>query len=570
MVFCRVVGARLLSRGRPLALWSTLGLAALGCSLLYDLESGQCTTDADCANKGPLFADTECVASLCVSPTATGGSGGGGGMGDAGSDGADCVEHMDCVNEYFGERYICRAGSCVPLTLSTECPVVLGLGKDNENLKKPDPIIVGAYSRVNPTAPRVSAPTLNYELAINEVNETGGLSGGSGGTRRPFIAVVCSGTDSPNLEASLGHLIDDLGVPAIISSLYTKDLLEAFETKGLPNNVFFLSPLEADSRLSNLEDNGLLWHMLTSALDLAPAYLPLLARAEELVATQLGLEEGEEIRVALVESRTPFLKDIAEYLVREGQFNGKSFTDNDADGNLRRVIIDSAIEEPSPETSEAFAAALAAVQSFEPHIVLAAASSEFVHFMNGLEAGRPPEAPEPLYLASPFLFGISGFATGAPPDRTLGVNFAGATDTSLYDEYLLRLKATYNTPGLVLDGSENFYDAAYFLMYSIAAAGNPPRLTGREVALGMTRLLDGQLEFRVGENVAGAIDTLEKTSLSISLHGTMGPPDFHTSTGVRRGLPSIYCIDDGSFVQDAMTYNPDSEQLEGEPCIPGF
>src|SRR5690606_31309219 len=129
------------------------------------------------------------------------------------------------------------------LTLPGECPGVLGLGANNENLKAPDPIIFGAYSFVAATgAWRRSVPTLNYELAINELNSKtgGGLSGGSDSTRRPFLAVVCSGTNGPNLEASLKHLIEDLEVPAIISSLYTKDLLPAFEQYGAPNDVFFL------------------------------------------------------------------------------------------------------------------------------------------------------------------------------------------------------------------------------------------------------------------------------------------------------------------------------------------
>ena len=568
MIRSGLVGLRLLSRGRLLASWSTVALVVLGCSLLYELDSAQCATDSDCESKGPSFAGTECVASLCVTPAATGGStGGGGGAGDAGAGDAECVEHMDCVNARHGNPHLCRQGSCVSLTLPKECPVVLGLGKDNENLKRPDPIVFGAYSHVDPTAPRLAVPTFNYELAINEVNERGGLSGGSGGTRRPFLAVVCSGTDSPDLAASLGHLVDDLGVPAILSSLHGLDLLEAFETKGLPNNVFFLSPLEADSKLSNLPDSGLLWHMLTSATELAPAYLPLLERTERWVRAQLDLSEEDPIRVAVVDARIPFLTDIVDYLVEHGRFNGKSFTQNANDGNLERLIIDSAILESNPDVS----GALGRLQQFKPHIVLAVASAEFTRLRDSYEAGLPSSEFKPFYLASPYLFGLLEFAENAPANRTLGVNFAGAEDRSLYDAYLLKLKSTYGSSGLLLDGSENFYDAAYYLMYAIAGAGNPPRLTGREVALGMARLVDGQVQFEVGRRIADAIDTLESTAAAtISLHGTMGPPTFNTSTGVRRGLPSIYCIEGGTFVQDAMTYNPDLEELEGEPCIDGF
>jgi hypothetical protein len=563
---------------RRWAPWLVVGSTAAGCSLLYELDVAQCSSTADCRAKGAAFAETECVASLCVSATGTGGSSGTGGGNTGGGGGApECATHMECVEANFGIPHLCREGACQRLTLPGQCPGVLGLGADNENLKKPDPIVVGLYSYVPADAGwRQSVPTLNYELAINEFNDesNGGLPGGRNNTRRPILGVVCSGTNGPDLDASLKHLVEDLEVPAILSSLYSTELLPAFETWGKPNDVFFLSPLEANSSLVNAMDNGLMWHMLTSARELAPAYLPLLARAETYVRQQLALPPEEEIRVALVESNARFLRDIGDYLVANMVFNGKSQADNLSAGNFLRVRVDSAIEAANVTTTKDFADRVADVRNFKPHIVLAIASSEFVVFRGGIE-NRLPDAPEPFYLASPYLFGISSFASqgSATWPRTLGVNFAGAENKTLYNLYLSNLKAEYtNFTNLTLDGSENFYDAAYFLMYSIAGAGNPPRLTGREVAAGMTRLVTGSQGFNVGRaDVADALAALSVSNSRIALRGTMGPPDFDTSTGVRHGLPSIYCLEAGNFVQDAMTYNPDTQQLEGAPsCVPDF
>src|SRR5690606_10131001 len=128
-----------------------------------------------------------------------------GGLGGSGE--PECETNGECIDQNFGSPYICRDERCIPLTVPGECPVVLGAGQDLENLRKPSPIIFGAYSYVDPTAPRLSVPTLNYELAIDEINGAtrGGLPGGPNGSLRPFIAVICSGTDSPDLEKSLGH-----------------------------------------------------------------------------------------------------------------------------------------------------------------------------------------------------------------------------------------------------------------------------------------------------------------------------------------------------------------------------
>ncbi len=555
---------------------SLLGVLSASCSLLQDLDTAQCATTADCIARGARFEGTVCEASLCVTPLSggdggTGGANSSGGEAGAGSKG-ECETNGECIDRNFGSPYICRDEKCVPLTIPEQCPIVLGAGQDNENLRKPSPIIFGAYSFVDPTAPRLSVPTLNYELAIDEVNEAtrGGLTGGPDGTLRPFVAVVCSGTNDPDLDKSLAHLIDDLEVPAIVSSLYTRDLLEAFEGKGAQNRVFFLSPLEADSTLTSLEDDGLLWHMLASAGDLSPAYVPLLGAVESELRSKRGLDPADSIKVALVEAKTPFLTDIADDLLGTLEFNGKSALANEDDGNFVRLRIDSELEVPSPD----LASALTSLQNFRPDVVVAVASGEAVQLVLNLESSwNPAWGPPPFYLASPYMFGRSDFASSlfaSVHSRMLGVNFAAAEQSSLYDLYLSKLESTYNV-SFSLEGSENFYDAAYFMMYALAGSGNPPRLTGTEVAVGMTRLLAGKTSFDVGpQDVNDVIGNLRgSASSTISLQGTMGPPEFDTTTGARRGKPSIYCIDGaGSYVQNAMSYDSNTKTLTGSPpCL---
>ncbi len=540
----------------------------------------QCVTDTDCEELGPLFADTVCEASLCVTPSSgSGGMSGGDGGAPSGGEGGEppqveCTTNGDCIDTHFGSPYLCRDGECIPLTIPGECPIVLGAGQDNKNLRTTDPIVFGAYSVVDPAAPRLSVPTLNYELAIDEVNQgtRGGLPDGNTGSLRPFIAVICSATDDPDLDASMTHLTETLEVPAIISSLYTKDLVRSFVEYGLDSETFFLSPLEADSTLTNIKDSGLLWHLLTSARDLAPAYVPLLAQTETYLRAERAIPEQEPIRVALVESKTPFLTDIADQLLSDLRFNKKSAIANQTDGNFVRIRIDSSLETPNPDLS----AALVALNQLKPHVVLSIASSEFMQLLLNLESGWLPEwGTPPFYLTSPYQFGLSGLAGTAFTNvhrRLLGVNFAGAEDSTLYDLYLSKLRSTYDVK-FSLEGSENFYDAAYFLMYSIAGAGDPARLTGKEVALGMSRLLSGKTKYQVGSaDVSDAVGTLVGTASSqIELIGTMGPPSFNTSTGARKGLPSVYCIEDNAYVQNVMLYEPSDASLTGSPsCILGF
>lgn len=570
--------------------WGSLVIAAMvvswgaasGCSVFYrGVELDQCDSDQDCELRGGEFQGTICQSSLCVTLSASGGSdagsggvdGSGGMLGGSGP-GDECASHGDCIDAHFGSPYLCREGSCVALTTPDECPIVIGAGQDNKNLRVPDPIIFGAYSVVDPAAPRLSVPTLNYELAIDEVNQgtRGGLPGGTNGSLRPFVAVICSATNDPDLDKSLTHLTETLKVPAVISSLYSTDLVAAFSKYGAENKIFFLSPLEADSTLTNLDDEGRLWHLLTSARDLAPAYRPLLKQTLAYLRSERSIPEEENLRVALVEAKTPFLTDIADVLSSELEFNGKSVSDNQKDGDFRRIRIDSALEVANPDLS----AAHVSLVEFKPHVVLAIASKEFVQLMVSLESGWNPEWGEaPFYLTSPYLFARSDLAASGfsvQHGRLLGVNFAGAADSSLYELYLAKLQSTYDVT-FSLEGSENFYDAAYFLMYAIAGSGNPSVLTGTEVALGMRRLISGKTSYQVGtSDVSNIVGTLVGTSGSqIRLFGAMGAPDFNSSTGARLGLPSVYCIDQGNYFSDVMTYSPDTGELDGSPpCVPGF
>jgi hypothetical protein len=188
----------------------------------------------------------------------------------------------------------------------------------------------------------------------------------------------------------------------------------------------------------------------------------------------------------------------------------------------------------------------------------------------------PAMGPKPFYVVSPYVFGSTDLLTSIPDEahrRMLGVNFAAAEESALYEQYLSNLKAVYGDDP-TLEGKENFYDAAYFVMYAIAGAGNPPELTGKEVASGMLRLVNPTSSAPVIEvgrsEVASGLFALGM-GLDIGLMGTLGPPDFNTATGARRGAPSIYCVDDGVRIQNALLYDPDTGTLSGmQNCVAEF
>jgi hypothetical protein len=567
-------------RVRKLQIGGVVALALLGlipssgCSLLYDLSTTQCKVTEDCQSRGGQFATATCDSGICVTPSASGGQNGSGGGGGEGGAPAECTSNEQCFDKSLGSPALCRAGKCVELLKGVDCPLVIGAGADNENLLEADPIVIGAYSLVNPISPRQSVPTLNYELAIQEFNERtlGGLPGGEGGKLRPIVAVVCAGTDSPDLEASATHLIDSLHVPAVLASIYSQDLLKTFLAHGKPNGVFFVSPLSSDSTLETANDDGLLWQMLGSASDVAPILEPLSSKVEKHVRATHGLDEAESVRVALIEAKDPFLSDLADFAYESVQWNGKSAKANESAGQFLRIRVDSANVVEKPDVSDAFAA----LSEFKPHIVLALASGEVVGLLTTLEANWPVASPPPFYVFSPDLFGrkdLTQFVETFAAGRSLGFNYAAAEDTRIYDSYFSRLTSEYSVD-FPLEGGENFYDATYFLLYSLAAAHQSGELTGRRAAQGMRRLITGTKSFDVGPKEVGSVLNYlsQGEEATFSLMGTMGPPDFHVDTGARRMDPSIYCVDPGGvYIQNAALYDRDSNSLVGTPsCVEGF
>lgn len=561
----RPFGAQFLKLGTTGLLVTSL-VAPLSCSFLYDLSPTQCENTADCRARGQAFSAATCQAGLCVIESD--------GTGGAGGAQAECTTNGECIEKNFGSPYLCRDGSCIPLTAPPTCPVILGAGQDYKNLRDADPIVIGAYSHVDPLAPRLSTPTLNYDLAIEEFNEAsrGGLPGGQGGRLRPIVAVVCSGTNNPDLTTSSAHLYENLRVPAVISSLFTKDLLATYLGQQEENGAFFMSPLEADSTLTGVEDDDRMWHMLASGTDLAVAFPPLLERVERYVRERESLAE-EPLKVAMVEARTPFLNDMADALFTSLRWNGASAVQNERDGYLLRIATDSAIEVSSPNVQEA----LTSLRAFEPDIVVAVSSSEFATLLTSYEAQLSESARKPFYLLSPYLFGVDqirgAVSDSVAADRTLGVNFAAAADPNLYDLYLSRLKSKNPNVDFNLEGSENFYDATYYVLYAIAASAPHGPLSGERIAAGMRRVVSGSTAYDIGPSKVGAVLTLLRRDpeIAIKIVGTMGPPDFDVETGERHGLPSVYCLNANGFVQNAMSYNPETQDLEGNPtCIPDF
>lgn len=554
---------------------SVLGvLGSSACSFIYNLDADQCKKTQDCRALGGDFAQLVCQQGVCVEPEpddTTSSEPTDAGV-DAGPTG--CTSHAQCIADNYDRPFICRDGECIDL-YSKECPVVL----QAENLKVPEPIIIGAYSSIDPLNKTGGPITLSYDLALKEfTDKVGGLPGGPDNTRRKFVAVVCEGgnLDEAPLDKSLGHLVDTVQTKGIIAAMFTDGLREAFDARGKSDNIFFVSPLTADSSLTTEDNNGLLWFMLGAYADLAPAYVSLTKRAEARQRETASI--SEPIRVALVQGSLAPAKDIGQILLSDPDnslvFNGKKTLDNDED-NFLFVQLTSSFEDDEAEAT----AVIEALSTFKPHVVVVTAGDEFTSKVLPVLEDNWDTTPEtgqarPFYVFGPLLAFDSTLIPGPEGtnariiSRMAGVNFAADEDRTLYNMLKNNYQAAF--PGNPFYETENFYDAAYYLLYAIAGSGNPAQLSGDSIAEGMLRLVSKSgTEMSVGpSDISDVLATLAVPNSRIRLRGALGPADFNLGTGSRIARGSVWCVNGQGFQYDAMRLNEESGELEGTlPCF---
>lgn len=483
--------------------------------------------------------------------------------------GSGCTTHLECVMQ-SGEADpdVCVEGRCVPLG-HPNCPLVLPQTENRwlKNLLATDaePIIFGMFAAM--TNGLNSTMIRNYELALAEISRAvTGVPVGSG-RRRRLLAVVCRNSYNTNtdFDAALDHLVEDLKVPGILSTMTPDNLQYAFERSGLPRHVFFMNAVDVEKSLLDLVDDGLLWHMLPEMNVLNTTYVALLDRVLRHLEASGALEEAEPVRVALL--RADNLRGssaLATELTTSMTFNGRSARQN-APEYFIEVSVESAV---SPGATPDYSKAIQSLEKFAPHVIVSVGTGELA---TTIAPALENAGVRPFYILSPDNSGTQPVTLLVERHagiymRLAGVNYAAAEDPTAYEAYQARLAAAY---GMGIHGFENHYDAAYYLSYAAAAAGPVWPLRGSDLAQGMRRLLGGGAEFTVGpDDLSAAFVALEPPKSTITLHGTLGPPDFDVRTGVRNNPGSVWCMDQaGTQHSDVLRLDPSNDLVGNFPCF---
>ncbi len=522
--------------------------ALAACSVLLDNSPTQCSSDGECRGRGGEFATSVCYSGRCLAVGAR-----------------PCATNSECASA-LGVPAVCRSRDhrCGAL-LSAECTKVVG-DVTNDNT-----IVLGTiFTTTGTNGPSGEARQRSAEVALNEITlSVGGIRSGPSGVPRPLALVACDDTLDSIKPAT--HLIDDVGVPAIVGVAASSRVIDVATSVTIPKGVLLISPTATSAAITSLADANLVWRTAPSDVLQALALVDQLPAVEADYRRRNVVPGATKVQAAFVYINEAYGLGLFEAVTRDGVINGKPI------GDPANAGLSNALAYPTnPPNLDAQVSAILAERP-RPAVIVAFGSTEIVTELIGpLESRWGTTDPRPLYLLSDAAQKTELLDLVATNDslrtRVRGSVPAAPTSSSNFQSFVFKYEGMYGAPAPEVFGMAGTYDAIFLLAYAAAAAGPRP-LSGDELQKGFGRLVSG-----APINVGGTSMNLGFQALtspgSFDFDGASGPLDFDLMTGEARSNIEVWCIAQTagmrpSFVASGRFFDAKANQLTGtyDPAI---
>jgi ABC-type branched-subunit amino acid transport system substrate-binding protein len=556
-------------RGLLGGLAMALGLigAAPSCSLIVDTNDEQCNATTLCG------AGKKCVDAVCIA--------------DNTMPGDTCATTNDC--DVKGEFHYCRknagaeTGTCVALK-SPLCETVIG------NYKAPDPFIFGS---IHPTkAPAAGdvdvgvAMEESIKLALSELQSSAkGLPIPNDTARREVVMIGCTdNAESTDSITAAKHLVEDVGVQAIIGGAFSGITLDTTTEVTIPGKALFITASGTSPAITDLSDKpagsqyGLVWRTVPSDNFQANAIAQYMSVVEDSVRTELSLTAADKIKVVVLHTSDAYGTGLRDALQANLKFNGQ-----DALAQANTHYFATAYDDVSADPPVTFYEEAKNKAIMEgAHVIFMFGFSDVVDAVYAqIELNWNVATHRPRYVLSDAVFGsalANAVNTESDPTkradwrrRTTGVVPGPSDQDILYKSFLVSY-ASGNRPGdPTIFGAASAYDAAYLLFFAAATITDGP-ITGIKLAEGMSKLSKAdpaEAIVKVGASeLPGALNKISAgTYKSIDYNGAFGPLNFDAATGEPAANVQIFCLaNDGTGKAKSQLsgafYNADTKMLE--------
>jgi ABC-type branched-subunit amino acid transport system substrate-binding protein len=438
-----------------------------------------------------------------------------------------CKRDDECV----GEGAVCSVqhGRCVAL-LSNQCRDVAGAVDDATAFRLGALLTLhGAQASANVERMR------SAQLAVEQINAAGGVTSATTGAVHRLVLVTCDTAQDPVVAGR--HLIEDLGVTAIIGPSTSQDVLQLATRLSIPAHTLTISPTAMASSLANLVDQDLSWQMVPTDEQRAP----LMAQQLDALAAALASHRNRPVKLSLIHRNDAFGHDMALSL-RSLQLNGHALTGPENLGpNVRMTAYDPEASEQDQLVRE--------VLEFEPDIVIVAGAAESVaNIMAPLEAalhgrpeGRALSLPYYLLTDASKVSELLRLAERTPDlvARVRGVGLA-LNLRGTFQAFERSYRERYGQGNPRIAGLGTTYDAVYALAYALAASGGSG--AGPGLARGLRVLDQGEHTVQSGPaDLPRALRALSDQE-KISAQGLFTPFSWDEQGVPAQALLEVWCL----------------------------
>jgi ABC-type branched-subunit amino acid transport system substrate-binding protein len=542
------------------------GLTGGACSLALDFDQDiPCATDDECVYSngagtceqgfcvppGGASSDTEDTTSadddddsMTMSESMTSPTEADSTMGDSESTGTPVACEMNSECEM--DQRCAVNGTCVDL-LSAECQKYQWpLNGERDNV-----VFVGSIMPTGEPFTALIEPLQNaVQLAIEDFNEETTLQGD-----RQIAWVACDDT-AGNAASILAaeHLVDIVGVPAIVGPIFSESVLEVAEEVTIEDGVFLITPTASAMSIAALQDMDLVWRTIPGDVYQGNALVDRMVIIDEegpggnitdLLILAKDDAYGDELLTAVLPDLEAALPDAN--ITSDTYPNPTSFDSMD-------------------ELVNAYSAVLAGVSSAGPysHVIFIGTSEVQFFLYNYFVAFSPLENPVPLFtITHGAVPEMERFINEIVPDTpqegliplkpVLEDNLQGTSPIVLnpvnFNAFSLRYRIRFDGDEPLTSAALS-YDATLATLFAACTVPADEDITGAAIAAAMPQLTDpsGELISFSGEDISFIEDARNALTVqggSVELQGVSGELEWDLETGdVRAGVWGWVLCDD--------------------------
>jgi ABC-type branched-subunit amino acid transport system substrate-binding protein len=462
-----------------------------------------------------------------------------------------CSSSAQCETDATEPR-ACVRERCTTIT-SDDCNGVIGPYRDARAI-----LIGSLFATSGPQAATNMARQRSAALAVEEINASGGIPAAlPGAPRRPLALVTCD-SEAALLRAGR-HLIEGLGVPAIIGPNTSQDTLDLAKKLAIGSGTLLISPTAVAASITDLLDDDLSWLMVPTDAQRAPLLLHQLAALERQLESE---RDKPQLKLSIV-FRDDALGQGTRAALNELEWSGRPLADPT---NLNESITITAYDPTLSPQHELVRGQL----QFAPDIVVLIGTAEAVtEIMEPLER-EWSAGPRPHYVLIdsskvPELLSLTNTdADLRARVRGTGVT-AEASSRPVQEAFQRAFARRYPNQPATISGMGPAYDATYALAYALAATRELP-IRGASIARGLRELGIGATMEVGSPQLTAAFDQLE-SGAGIRALGTSGPLQWDEHGAVHGGTIEVWCVGSSGgaavFASGGVRYDIASREVNG-------